>query len=154
MKHLLAALCLLHAMAATAAISAYTFDAPEQEVRFNKLSQELRCLVCQNQNIADSNAGLAVDLRRQLHEMILAGKSDAEIVDFMTERYGDFVLYRPPLRASTLMLWLGPFILLAVSAGALAWFIRRRVSITNEAPLSEQELRRLAELTRGQGDKS
>jgi len=154
MRPLLAIALLLFAVAAQAAISAYRFDTPEQEARFNKLSQELRCLVCQNQNIADSNAGLALDLRRQIHEMILAGNSDAEIVDFMTQRYGDFVLYRPPVRAGTLLLWVGPFVLLLVGGVALAWFVRRRVATTSETPLSEEEQRRLDALVGERGGQS
>ncbi|WP_127477013.1 cytochrome c-type biogenesis protein [Sulfurivermis fontis] len=154
MRSLFAIALLLFAVAAQAAISAYRFDTPEQEARFNKLSQELRCLVCQNQNIADSNAGLALDLRRQIHEMILAGKSDAQIIEFMTQRYGDFVLYRPPLRAGTLLLWVGPFVLLLVGGVALAWFVRRRVATTSETPLSEEEQRRLDALVRERGGRS
>lgn len=154
MRPLLAIALLLFAVAAQAAISAYKFDTPEQEARFNQLSQELRCLVCQNQNIADSNAGLALDLRRQIHEMILAGNSDSEIVDFMTQRYGDFVLYRPPVRAGTLLLWVGPFVLLLVGGAALAWFVRRRVATTSETPLSAEEQQRLDVLVRERGGQS
>lgn len=137
---------------AAAAISSYQFDTPEQEARFNKLSQELRCLVCQNQNLADSNAGLALDLRRQIHEMILAGNSDTQIVDFMTQRYGDFVLYRPPVRGSTLLLWVGPFVLLLGGAVALGFIVRQRVAASAEAPLSEEERKHLAELLHERGE--
>lgn len=151
MKKLLAGLILLFPLLLQAAIGTYTFETPEQEVRFNRLSQELRCLVCQNQNIADSNAGLAVDLRRQLHEMIVADKTDAEIIDFMTQRYGDFVLYRPPLKASTILLWVGPFALLLLATGTFAWFIRRRVAGSTEAPLDAAEQARLLVLT-GEGE--
>lgn len=115
--------------AATAADSAPTdtgiLETPEQRARYHRLSEELRCLVCQNQTLADSNADLAADLRRQVETMILAGRSDDEIKHFMVERYGDFVLYRPPMQRNTWLLWLGPFVLLAV--GALAWWrIQRR----------------------------
>ena len=106
--------------AATAAFELFEFDTPEQERRYKELAAELRCLVCQNQSLADSNAELAADLRRVVHGMILAGASDREIVDFLLERYGDFVLYRPPLRESTLLLWLGPFA--ALAAGAFVLF--------------------------------
>lgn len=85
---------------------------PELQVRYDNLINELRCLVCQNQSIADSNAGLASDLRREVHSMLLAGKTDAEILKFMTDRYGDFVLYRPPFVRRTLLLWLAPALLL------------------------------------------
>jgi len=81
---------------------------PALEARMFRVTSELRCLVCQNQTIADSNAGLAVDLRREARELIAQGRSDAEIVDYMTARYGDFVLYRPPLKGTTAMLWFGP----------------------------------------------
>lgn len=87
---------------------------PELQARYETLINELRCLVCQNQSIADSNAGLASDLRREVHSMLLAGKSDAEILQFMTDRYGDFVLYRPPFVGRTLLLWLAPALLLGI----------------------------------------
>ncbi|HEV7477061.1 MAG TPA: cytochrome c-type biogenesis protein, partial [Burkholderiales bacterium] len=82
--------------------------------RVAELSAELRCLVCQNQSIADSNADLAVDLRRQIREQLGSGKSERDVVDFMVQRYGDFVLYRPPLKASTVLLWAGPFLFLGL----------------------------------------
>jgi cytochrome c-type biogenesis protein CcmH len=121
------------------------FETPEQEQRYRQLTAELRCLVCQNQNIADSEAELAGDLRRETHEMILAGSSDEEIVDFMVSRYGDFVLYRPPIKTTTVLLWVGPFVL----GVAGLWFLfrqlaaRRRQSFAGE--LDEDERRRLAE---------
>ncbi len=87
---------------------------PELQARYDNLINELRCLVCQNQSIADSNAGLASDLRREVHSMLLAGKTDAEILKFMTDRYGDFVLYRPPFVPRTLLLWLAPALLLGL----------------------------------------
>src|SRR5688572_1581846 len=92
---------------------------PELEARVMHLSSELRCLVCQNQSLADSHAELAVDLKNQVREKMRAGMSDREIVDFMVARYGDFVLYRPPMKASTLALWFGPFILLIAGLAAL-----------------------------------
>ncbi len=130
MKHLtvLAALCLLvfWGSVSVARIDTFVFDNPQDEQRFKKLSAELRCLVCQNQNLADSNAELAIDLRRELYSMIKAGKSDGEILDFMVARYGDFVLYRPPVKPTTYMLWVGPFILFVIGAVALVMFVRRR----------------------------
>ena len=108
------------------------------------LSEQLRCLVCQNQSIAESNAELAVDLRRQINEQIAAGKSDAEIVDFMVQRYGDFVLYRPPFKASTVLLWAGPFILLAF--GLFVLFLRIRRKAPSPPELSEAERARAAQL--------
>ena len=91
-----------------------------RQQRAVRLAEQLRCLVCQNQSIADSNAELAVDLRRQIREQIAAGRSDGEIVDYMVQRYGDFVLYRPPFKATTMLLWLGPALLLLIGAAVLA----------------------------------
>ncbi|MFZ2649131.1 MAG: cytochrome c-type biogenesis protein [Burkholderiaceae bacterium] len=99
---------------------------PAVEGRMLSLAAELRCLVCQNQTIADSNAPLAVDLRRQVREMIARGESDARIIEFMTQRYGDFVLYRPPLKGSTAALWFGPFALLLGGLTVFVIVLRRR----------------------------
>ena len=95
-----------------AAIETYQFDSAEMEADYYQLINELRCLVCQNQNLAGSNADLARDLRRETYEMLRQGKSQQEVVDFMVARYGDFVLYRPQFKSSTYLLWLGPFLLL------------------------------------------
>jgi len=97
---------------AQAAIEAYEFDTPEMEAEYNQLVAELRCLVCQNQNLAGSDADLARDLRRETYEMLRQGKSRQQVVEFMVARYGDFVLYRPQFKSSTYLLWLGPFVLL------------------------------------------
>jgi len=99
---------------------------PALEKRVRDLSSELRCLVCQNQTLADSNAPLAVDLRDQVRAQLKAGKSERDVIDFLVARYGDFVLYRPPLKASTVLLWTGPFILLALGVALLARRLRRR----------------------------
>src|SRR5919197_5772210 len=99
---------------------------PLLEKRVHDLSSELRCLVCQNQTLADSNAPLAVDLRNQVREQLAAGKSERDVVDFLVARYGDFVLYRPPLKASTLALWAGPFVFLIGGFYVLIRFLRRR----------------------------
>jgi cytochrome c-type biogenesis protein CcmH len=123
---LLSILCLLISTGALARVEVHDFDSPEQEQRYNKLIDELRCLVCQNQNLADSNAELAVDLRRKTYEMVKQDKSEREIADFMVDRYGEFVLYRPPLNSSTLLLWTGPFIILLVGVALLMRTIRRR----------------------------
>jgi cytochrome c-type biogenesis protein CcmH/NrfF len=96
------------------------------ERRVTGLAHELRCLVCQNQTIADSNAPLAVDLRNQIREQLAAGKSDGDVIDFMVARYGDFVLYRPPLKAATLLLWAGPFLFLVLGLFFLFRFLRQR----------------------------
>ncbi len=97
---------------------------PSLDRRVAELAHELRCLVCQNQTIADSNAPLAIDLRNQIREQLAAGESERDVMDFMVARYGDFVLYRPPFKAATLALWLGPFLLLALGA----WIFYRRVA--------------------------
>src|SRR5678816_1345111 len=114
------------------------------EKRVHQLSSELRCLVCQNQTLADSNAPLAVDLRNQVREQLKSGKSERDVVDFLVARYGDFVLYRPPLKASTVLLWAGPFILLAFGLFLLIRRIRRRASLPPE--LSEADRARAAKL--------
>jgi cytochrome c-type biogenesis protein CcmH len=117
---------------------------PALERRVTNLAHELRCLVCQNQTIADSSAPLAVDLRNQIREQLAAGKSERDVVDFMVERYGDFVLYRPPLKASTVLLWTGPFAFLVVGFYLLIRFLRRRQV---PAPrLSDAERARAAKL--------
>jgi cytochrome c-type biogenesis protein CcmH len=117
----------------------------QQEARYQALIAELRCLVCQNQTIAESNAPLAVDLRNQVKTQIVAGRSQAEIVGYLTERYGDFVLYRPPFKASTALLWLGPFLLLL---GGLVWALRyvrgtRRPAAATEKPVDPEAVQRL-----------
>jgi len=105
---------------------------PAQRERYQHLAEELRCLVCQNQTLADSNAELAADLRHQVEDQILAGRSDDEIKAYLVQRYGDFVLYRPPMKSSTWLLWLGPFALLLV--GAFGWWRVQRRSRTARAP--------------------
>jgi cytochrome c-type biogenesis protein CcmH len=106
---------------------------PALEARMVRITSELRCLVCQNQTIADSNAALAVDLRREARALIKAGKSDDEVVAYMTERYGDFVLYRPPLKATTLLLWFGPAAMLIGGAAVLVVVLRRRSRMAADA---------------------
>jgi cytochrome c-type biogenesis protein CcmH len=117
---------------------------PVAEKRLQALSAELRCLVCQNQTIADSNAELAVDLRREIRGMIAAGKSDKEIIDFMVVRYGDFVLYRPPVKGITLLLWGGPVALMLFGLYALIRYLRRRTTRINaeDQPLTTDEASR------------
>ncbi len=119
-------LMLLVPLQAFASIEAYRFDDPDKEARYRVLIAELRCLVCQNQNLADSNAELAQDLRRQTYEMVQNGSSNEEVITYMVQRYGDFVLYRPPFRTSTALLWVGPFLIFVVGVGFLLLFIRRR----------------------------
>lgn len=102
---------------------------PALEARMLAVTSELRCLVCQNQTIADSHSGLAEDLRREVREQLRRGASDEDIRRYMTERYGDFVLYRPPLKPATALLWTGPGLLLAGALGTLAWTLRRRARL-------------------------
>jgi cytochrome c-type biogenesis protein CcmH len=121
-------------------------DNPQVEARLKTLAVELRCLVCQNQTLADSNAPLAEDLRREVREMITKGMSDREIIDFLVQRYGDFVLYRPPWKATTTLLWLGPFLLLIAGATALVLALRSRQKKLTNVTLSEAEHNRVAQL--------
>jgi cytochrome c-type biogenesis protein CcmH len=123
---------------------AFAADESALDRRVAELGSELRCLVCQNQTIADSQAPLAVDLRNQIREQLKSGKSEQQIKDYMVARYGDFVLYRPPLKASTLALWVGPFLLLVLGA----WLFYRRVARRRppEPQLSEAERQRAAKL--------
>jgi len=121
-------------------------DDPVAEARLKHLAVELRCLVCQNQTLADSNAPLAEDLRREVREMIGKNMSDKEIIDFLVSRYGDFVLYRPPMKATTTLLWLGPFVLLAGGAIALVTALRRRGQRLTDAAITDEEHRRVEQL--------
>src|SRR5438477_2258112 len=114
------------------------------ERRVTNLAHELRCLVCQNQTLADSNAPLAVDLRNQIREQLAAGRSERDVVDFMVARYGDFVLYRPPLKGSTILLWAGPFAFLVLGFYLLLRFLRRRRIAAPQ--LSDAERSRAARL--------
>ena len=118
---------------------------PLSAARAVQLANELRCLVCQNQSIAESNAELAVDLRRQIREQIAAGRSDDEIVDFMVTRYGDFVLYRPPFKAATLLLWLGPALLVLAGFWTLVRALRARRQ-AQAPPLTAEERERAERL--------
>ena len=124
---------------------------PVLEKRVMALSEELRCLVCQNQSLADSNAGLAVDLRDQVRELMQAGKSDQEIREFMVDRYGDFVLYNPPMKPATLVLWAGPFVLLVAAAAFLGVYLRRRAKRIDTSDLSADERARARNLLDGDG---
>jgi len=114
-----------------------TASDPVLEQRLNHLAENLRCLVCQNQSIADSNAGLAIDLKNQAREMMTQGKSDQQIVDFMVQRYGDFVLFRPPVRVSTGLLWFGPLLLFLAGAAGLAHKLIRERKLAEEVHFDE-----------------
>lgn len=124
---------------------------PVVEQRLKDLAEELRCLVCQNQTIADSNAELANDLRGQIREQIAAGKSDDEILTYMTNRYGDFVLYQPPFKATTVLLWLGPAVLMLGGIALLVRILRRRR--VSEVALTDEEKSRAAQLLGGEPGK-
>jgi cytochrome c-type biogenesis protein CcmH len=122
-----------------------SFRDPEQQRRFHALLRDLRCMVCQNESLAESHAGLAGDLRRVVYEQMEAGRSDAEIRAFMVERFGEFVLYRPPMRPSTYALWFGPAILLVFGFAAVMVMVRRRGK-TAPVELSTEQRRRAAQL--------
>lgn len=121
-------------------------DDPELEKRVMRLSEELRCLVCQNETLAASQADLAVDLKREISEQMKAGKTDKEIIAFLTARYGDFVLYRPRVTPKTYLLWFGPFVLLVLGLGILYRYVKQRRELTTQQPLSPEEHRRAEEL--------
>ncbi len=127
---------------------------PVVEQRLIAISEELRCLVCQNESLAGSRADLAMDLRRELRGLIKQGKTDAEIREFMVSRYGDFVLYRPPVKPTTWLLWLGPFVLVVMGVIALFVYLRRRNTDNAPAALTEEEHQRARALLQGtpQGD--
>ena len=146
----LAALLLLAAVAAPAATkeAAPAAADPVLEKRVMALAEELRCLVCQNQTLADSNAPLAEDLRNQVRERMREGKSDKEVVDFLVERYGDFVLYRPPFKATTMLLWLGPFLLLTLGFAVMLRRVRKRRHAA-DAEISDADRKRATELLAG-----
>ena len=138
-------LCLLLGTATTQAgvtLEAFKFDSKAEEQHFKDLIEELRCLVCQNQSLLDSDAELAHDLRAEVYNMIQAGKSDEEIITFLVARYGDFVLYNPPLKPSTWLIWFGPFVLLLVAAILLLRAVRRQKN-TQAAEITAEERVRL-----------
>mgnify|MGYP006278142427 FL=1 len=149
-------------MAATLALAVTSFaqvsneaaplaEDPVVEQRLIAISEELRCLVCQNESLAGSRADLALDLRREIRDLIKAGKTDDQIREFMVERYGDFVLYRPPVKASTVALWAGPFVFLGAGLVGLLIYLRRRARANPEQAkaLTPEELARAEALLKG-----
>jgi cytochrome c-type biogenesis protein CcmH len=134
MKNLLFALIII-----SFALNAKAMEGNESRIR--QLEEKLRCLVCQNQTLADSNAELAGDLRRQVREQIAAGRSDQQIIDYLVQRYGDFVLYEPPFKPTTALLWLGPFVLLAAAVLVLVATLRRRRRAPEEPALAPDDKR-------------
>jgi len=136
-KSLQAFICAVALIAAGSALAIdaeRAFDDPVLQDRYERINRELRCLVCQNQTIADSNATLAGDLRREVRELIAAGKTDDEIREFMIERYGDFVLYRPRMTATNFLLWAAPVLLLVIGGLAVVRVVRRRSQETDIDP--------------------
>lgn len=138
---------------AMAVVEYHDFKQPEQEQAYLTLIKELRCLVCQNQTIADSNADLAKDLRRQVYEMLQQGQSQQQVVDFMTERYGDFVLYKPAFNLKTGLLWLGPVVFLLTGLiTVIAVILRRKKAAAQPALSAAQQTRLSAILEKGDED--
>ncbi|HNN09099.1 MAG TPA: cytochrome c-type biogenesis protein CcmH [Azospira sp.] len=128
-------------------------DDPLTEKRLLAITAELRCLVCQNQTIADSNADLANDFRREIRKLIAEGKSDQEIMDFMVARYGDFVRYRPPVKGTTILLWAGPGVLLVIGLAVLIRYLRRRNDAIADTELTADELQQANALLGDTNDK-
>lgn len=147
MRRLFALLLLLASVVAPSSFAAEAKSVaadPALEKRVTELTLQLRCLVCQNQTIADSHAELAIDLKNEVREKLARGETDQQVIDFMVQRYGDFVLYRPPLKSTTWLLWFGPFLLLACGLGFLIWKLKSRdLGQENLAPADQQ---RAAEL--------
>ena len=146
MKILFAALALCLSVTLQAKVAPNTSADPALEARMMVIAEELRCLVCQNETIAASHADLAVDLKNQIRIKLSQGQSQKQILDFMVERYGDFVLYRPPLKTSTVLLWVGPFTLLAIALLMLVLNVRRRRRSAQPAALSDADTAKAREL--------
>lgn len=143
MKRLLALLLMALALASAVAREATPMaEDPVVEQRLLVISEEMRCLVCQNESLAASRSELAQDLRRELRTLIKQGKTDSEIREFMVQRYGDFVLYRPPVKPQTWLLWFGPFLLVGVAVAVLLVYLRRRNRAVDRSSLTEDETRR------------
>lgn len=149
-------LCVLLVLCLSTTVQADEAGLGDAELlRYRAMVDQLRCVVCQNQTIAESNAPLARDLRVEVATQIRAGRSDREILDFMTARYGDFVLYKPPFRRNTWLLWLGPFAVLGLAlAGVIHWLRRRAQTPTDEARLAPAEAERLRRLLEEQERRS
>ncbi len=145
-KLLLGLMLVLVAMLAHAKVAPNVAADPALEKHVLAITQVLRCLVCQNQTIADSHADLAIDLRNEVREKLVQGMSDQAVIDFMVQRYGDFVLYRPPVKATTWLLWFGPFLLLIGGLVFLGLKLKQRARDMPAAELSEDEMRRVTTL--------
>ena len=142
---MLLSLCLVGPVVAK---DAQPTEDPQIEARFKNLTQQLRCPVCQNETLADSNADLAKQMRDQIREQIKAGKSDDEIKAYLTQRYGDFPLYKPPMKPMTYFLWFGPFLLLVVGTATLFLFLKRRRELIPEQALTAEERKQAEEILR------
>jgi cytochrome c-type biogenesis protein CcmH len=142
---------LLTTQAGAFTLEEFTFEDPARTQEFRDLTSELRCLVCQNESLAGSQAGVAQDLRKEVYRLMQEGKSRQEVIDFLVERYGDFVLYEPPLKPSTLVLWFGPFLFVGFGAYLLARTLQRKKA-EPEQDLSEAERARLQQLLAKTGD--
>jgi cytochrome c-type biogenesis protein CcmH len=153
MKPWMIALALWLPFAAMANEAKPLAEDPVLEQRMIALSENLRCLVCQNESLAGSRADLAQDLRQEIREQMRAGKSDEQVIDYLTQRYGDFVLYNPPVKPLTWLLWFGPFALLIGAVGGLYTYIKRRGGRPVDEPLSEEEKKRVADLLGNNGNK-
>lgn len=140
------ACCLMQSVSLWAEEARPLQDNVAVEAQVQRLSEELRCLVCQNQTLADSSSGLAEDLRQEIREMAAKGMSDKAIIDYLVVRYGDFVRYRPPLKSTTALLWFGPFALLLAGGAILFMTLRKREKMATDAPLSAEEVRKVSEL--------
>ena len=134
---------LMFSLPVLAAVEVLNFESEQQQEDYKELIEELRCLVCQNQNLADSNADLAKDLRQQTYDMISQGKSKQEVADYMVARYGDFVLYRPPLKGKTLLLWLGPALFLFIGGIVMLTIMRRKKNALTVDQASRERARAL-----------
>jgi cytochrome c-type biogenesis protein CcmH len=128
-------------------------DDPVLEQRLISISEEMRCLVCQNESLAGSRSDLANDLRREIRTLIKEGKSDDQIRSFMVERYGDFVLYRPPVKPTTWLLWIGPFIILLIGIAGLLTYLRRRNNAVSNIPLSDDDNKKIDALLNNKSGK-
>lgn len=140
----------LFAPALTIAGEAQPNEDPQIEARMKALTEQLRCLVCQNETLADSRADLAEDLRREIRKEIKAGKTDPEIIAFLTQRYGDFILYNPPVKRTTYLLWFGPFVLLLFGISVLYRYLGQRKKLIQDKPLTAGERKQAEDLLRGQ----
>lgn len=139
---------------AAATLEAFKFTSAADEQHFKELIVELRCLVCQNQSLLDSDAELAHDLRVEVYDMLQAGQADTEIIDFLVARYGDFVLYSPPVKPSTYLLWFGPFVLLAVALVLLVFALRRQRHATDQKPITDRDRQQLDRILGKRGNRT